>query len=154
LVNNKPVEENLIGEFRSALISYAKTLLGRPYRSGGKKPSSGFDCSGFTGYVFKQFGMALPNCSRSQSSVGVKISKDSAKAGDLVFFGRKKRKGHTQIYHAGIVASNDGGRLKVIHSATGEGVVVTDMSRPGYWRNHLVAVRRVIEKPAALALAQ
>lgn len=146
--------ESLIAEFRSSLIDYARTLLGRPYRSGGKKPASGFDCSGFTGYVFRQFGIALPSCSKSQSTVGVKVQKDSAQAGDLVFFGRRTRKGRTSIYHAGIVASNEGGRLRVIHSATGEGVVVTDMSRPGYWRNHLVSVRRVISRPAALVAAE
>jgi hypothetical protein len=68
--------------------------------------------------------------------------------------GKKKRKPRTEIYHTGIIASNEAGSLRIIHSATGEGVVVTDLSRPGYWRNHLVSVRRVIQKPAALVIAQ
>ncbi len=143
-----------VEEFRTSLIAYAHTLVGRPYCSGGKQPRSGFDCSGFTGYVFRQFGIALPACSRSQSTVGEKVAKDEARPGDLVFFGRKGRRGRTTIYHAGIVSSNRDGRLKVIHSASGEGVTVTDMSQPGYWRNHLVAVRRVIDKPAALFTVQ
>ena len=143
-----------VAEFRTSLIDYAQTLVGRPYRSGGKQPRSGFDCSGFTGYVFRQFGIALPACSRSQSTVGERVGKVDAQPGDLVFFGRKGRRGRTTIYHAGIVASNQGGRLRVIHSASGEGVTVTDMSQPGYWRNHLVAVRRVIDRPAALYSVQ
>jgi cell wall-associated NlpC family hydrolase len=155
VANLRPtIDGSLLPEFRSALVTYSKTLLGRPYRSGGKKPAQGFDCSGFTGYVFRQFGIALPSCSRSQSQIGIKIQKDSAQAGDLVFFGRKKRKGGVQIYHTGIVASTEGGRLRVIHSATGEGVVLTDMSRPGYWRKHLVSIRRVISEPMALVAAQ
>jgi cell wall-associated NlpC family hydrolase len=85
---------------------------------------------------------------------GTKVTKTDAQAGDLVFFGRKKKGRGIQVYHAGIVASNQDGRLQVIHSATGEGVIVTDLSRPGYWRNHLVSVRRVIHKPAALVMAQ
>ena len=150
----EPIQNSLLAEFRSSLVDYAHTLLGRPYRSGGKKPASGFDCSGFTGYVFRQFGIGLPSCSRSQSQAGVQVKEAIAQAGDLVFFGRKQRKGPAQIYHTGIVASNQDGRLRVIHSATGEGVVVTDMSRAGYWRNHLVAIRRVIDRPVALVAAQ
>jgi len=143
-----------IQEFRQDIVAYAAGLLGKRYRAGGKQPSTGFDCSGFTGYVFWQFGIKLANCSRAQSQMGVRIPIADAAPADLVFFGRKRKGRNTQIYHAGLVATNKEGRLQIIHSATGQGVIHTDLHKPGYWRNHLVCVRRVIYHPVALVAAE
>ena len=70
----------------SKLVSYAKSLLGKPYVWGAQGPSS-FDCSGFTYYVFKNCAnITLPRTSVDQSTYGITVSKSNLKVGDLVFF--------------------------------------------------------------------
>lgn len=87
------------------VLNYAYSFLGTPYVWGGSTPS-GFDCSGFTSYVFRNFGVNLPRVSRSQATVGTKVSKSDLQAGDLVFFG------NGGISHVGIYIG--GGNM--IHS--------------------------------------
>ncbi|MEH7549014.1 C40 family peptidase, partial [Neobacillus vireti] len=79
----------------SAIIAYAKQFLGVPYVWGGSTPS-GFDCSGFTSYVFRNAaGINLPRVSRDQQNVGTRISPSQVQPGDLVFRGNP-------AYHVGI----------------------------------------------------
>ncbi|MEH7377255.1 MULTISPECIES: C40 family peptidase [Bacillaceae] len=78
----------------SAMIAYAKQFLGVPYVWGGSTPS-GFDCSGFTSYVFRSVGINLPRVSRDQQNVGTRISPSQVQPGDLVFRG-------SPAYHVGI----------------------------------------------------
>lgn len=127
--------------WRIDLIRFAMKYLGRPYRSGGKSPS-GFDCSGFTGFVFSHFGLRLPSHSGSQAMVGEKVSLKEAQKGDLAFFGWKTKKG-VLVNHAAIVVSNPGEPLKIIHSATGKGITLTAINQSGYWKRMLLFVRRV-----------
>ncbi len=85
---------------RKRVIRTAAVLKGRPYRYGASGPSS-FDCSGYTRYVFAKNGITLPRTSSSQYRAARRISKASAKPGDLVFFGSGSR-----VYHVGIYAGN------------------------------------------------
>ncbi|MEY2195152.1 NlpC/P60 family protein [Neobacillus sp. BF23-41] len=78
----------------NAMIAYAKQFLGVPYVWGGSTPS-GFDCSGFTSYVFRSVGINLPRVSRDQQNVGTRISPSQVQPGDLVFRG-------SPAYHVGI----------------------------------------------------
>ncbi|MGG1676338.1 NlpC/P60 family protein [Neobacillus sp. NRS-1170] len=83
----------------SAVIAYAKQFLGVPYVWGGTTPS-GFDCSGFTSYVFRNAaGINLPRVSRDQQNVGTRISPSQVQPGDLVFRGNP-------AYHVGIYIGN------------------------------------------------
>ncbi|MGH4138601.1 NlpC/P60 family protein [Clostridium sp.] len=82
----------------NALLEYASTFLGIPYVWGGTSPS-GFDCSGFTQYVFAHFGIDLPRVSEDQQNVGALVSRDNLQPGDLVFFG-------TPAHHVGIYVGN------------------------------------------------
>ncbi|MDN3017647.1 NlpC/P60 family protein [Paenibacillus sp. BSR1-1] len=83
----------------SAVIAYAKQFLGVPYVWGGSTPS-GFDCSGFTSYVFRNAaGINLPRVSRDQQNVGTRISPSQVQPGDLVFRGNP-------AYHVGIYIGN------------------------------------------------
>jgi cell wall-associated NlpC family hydrolase len=91
-----------IGTFRARVLREAAKLKGTPYRYGGTTPR-GFDCSGYTGYVYKKAGKKLPRTSRAQYSATKHISRKAAKPGDLVFF----RSGGGGVYHVGIYAGGN-----------------------------------------------
>ncbi|NEA35531.1 NlpC/P60 family protein [Streptomyces sp. SID13031] len=85
--------------FRAKVLREAAKLKGTPYRYGGTT-TKGFDCSGYTGYVYKKAGKTLPRTSRQQYSATKHISRSAAKPGDLVFF----LSGGSGVYHVGIYA--------------------------------------------------
>lgn len=78
------------------VVAYAKQFIGTKYTYGGTSPSTGFDCSGFTSYVYKHFGVSLPRTSGGQSGVGTAVAKANLQAGDLVTYS-----GHVAIYVGG-----------------------------------------------------
>ena len=82
----------------SAVVAYASNFIGTPYAWGGNGPST-FDCSGFTSYVFKHFGISLPRTAAGQQGVGVSVAKSDLQPGDLVFFG-------SPAHHVGIYVGN------------------------------------------------
>lgn len=99
------------------IVEYAKQFLGCKYVYGGSGPST-FDCSGFTMYVYKNFGISLSHSARAQSSNGTYISKDELQPGDLVFF--KDYETMDGIGHCGIYIG-DG---NFIHASSGTGYCV------------------------------
>lgn len=112
----------------SDVIAFGQKYLGTPYVWGGTTPS-GFDCSGFTGYVYKNvLGKSLPRTSGAQYSASKHISKDAAQVGDLVFFSGNGR----SITHVAIYAGNN----KLLHAA-GKQVKYSDLY-DGYWNKRLV----------------
>lgn len=129
---------------RNQIQNFAFRFLGRPYRSSGKKPATGFDCSGFTGFIFRNFGMKLKASSVAQATEGRLVAVKEATVGDLAFFGRKGRKGRVWVNHAAIVISKPGQPLAIIHSASNKGIVVTKVSESRYWKNSLLFVRNVL----------
>ncbi|MBZ9686899.1 NlpC/P60 family protein [Clostridium estertheticum] len=92
------VEQGSTAFSSNSVLAYASTFLGVPYVWGGTSPS-GFDCSGFTQYVFAHFGVNLPRVSEDQQNVGTLVSRDNLQPGDLVFFG-------TPAHHVGIYVGN------------------------------------------------
>jgi len=79
-------------------VQIANQLTGIPYRWGGASPRSGFDCSGLVQYVYAKVGIHLPHYAAGQYGHGRRISRDSLRPGDLVFFSGL---GHVGIYAGG-----------------------------------------------------
>jgi len=123
----------------SKVISYAKQLLGKPYVWGAQGPS-GFDCSGFTYYVFKNAaGITLPRTSSLQSNYGTYVSRSNLKPGDLVFFDTVGSN-NGGVTHCGIYIGNG----QLIHAASGQGKVVINDMNSSYYVNTYVNARRVL----------
>ena len=106
----------------SSVLSTASNLVGTPYRSGGTTPS-GFDCSGFTQYVFAKAGKSLPRVTTAQQAAATPVS--NPQPGDLVFWGYP-------AYHVGIYVGNG---------------MMIDSSQPGV----PVAMRKVYRSPSGYA---
>ena len=107
---------------------------GYPYVYGGAGPSS-FDCSGFTQYVYKQFGYSLPHSARSQAYIGTRVSKDELRLGDLIIF---TENGSSDIGHVGIYIGNG----SFIHaSSPSVGVIVSSLY--GYYESRYITGVRI-----------
>jgi len=121
------------------LLSYAYRFRGTPYRYGSSSPR-GFDCSGFTSYVFKRFGISLDRSSSGQIKDGRRVSRKDLQPGDLVFFAGRSGKG--RIGHVGIVTRvNDDNTFHFIHSACSRGVTVSKNTEAYYSRRYMGACR-------------
>jgi len=120
----------------SDVVSYAKQFLGRKYSYGGSGPTS-FDCSGFTQYVFKHFGVSLPHNAVKQAKYGSHVSKSELQPGDLVIFNNSANK---SIGHAGIYI----GSKKFIHAANPSRGVTTDSIDSSYYSKRFVEGRRIV----------
>ena len=113
------------------VLAYAMQFVGYPYVYGGSS-TSGFDCSGFTQYVYKHFGVTLNRTAAAQSSNGTAVSRSNLQPGDLIMFG-------SPINHVGIYAG--GGRI--VHAANPSRGVTTDTINSGYYNTHYVGARRI-----------
>ena len=133
------LEQNSRSSIIDQVINYAYRFRGTPYRYGSSSPK-GFDCSGFTSYVFKRFGIQLDRSSRGQISDGVRVKKSDLQPGDLVFFqGRSARGG---VGHVGIVTKvNDDNTFHFIHSACHSGVTESKNTEAYYSRRYVGACR-------------
>lgn len=119
------------------IVSLAKTYLKYKYVSGGTSPSTGFDCSGFTVYIYKQFGVSLSRTSAGQATNGTAVEKSNLQLGDLVIFNNDE---NTKIGHVGIYIGNN----NFIHASNpSDGVKITSLSN-SYYLKRYVGARRVI----------
>jgi cell wall-associated NlpC family hydrolase len=131
---------------REELVKFAAKLEGITYNYTGEKPETGFDCSGFTKYVYGHIGVELPHNAQLQSNLkGNNKTLAEAKVGDLVFFGSKTETGH-YTQHAGIIYSIDIDEMKVIHCVSG-GVSIdgNESSWERYWKEKVLFVKTLPE---------
>lgn len=124
---------------RNDLVKYAKKYLGVPYKYGGMD-KKGFDCSGYSQYVMANNGYKLPRTAQAQSEYQEKIKISDARKGDLVFFGSSKR----NINHVGIVVSDKGEDLTMIHASSSRGIMISNIENDTYWHPKLQLATRII----------
>lgn len=120
------------------LIEFSASFKGTPYKYGASSPKA-FDCSGFTSYVFRQFGIHLPRTASSQYHFGEKIDRKSLKPGDLVFFsGRKISK---KVGHVGIVSQVSDDSFMFIHASVHKGITESCINESYYTIRYVGACR-------------
>ncbi len=129
---------------RDSIVEYAKKHLGKPYRGGGKGPKV-FDCSGFTRFVYQQFGHALSASASGQHKEVKHLETEKIKRGDLLFF--KGRNAHEKrVGHVGLVCDIDKetGSIKFIHAAFNGGVRYDFYPEGRYYKERFVCAGRVL----------
>jgi cell wall-associated NlpC family hydrolase len=121
------------GTDRSAIIATGRKYLGVPYVWGGETPS-GFDCSGFTQYVMKENGIAIPRTAAEQFAAGTPVDKANLRVGDLVFFTTyKPGASHVGFY------MGDG---QFLHASSGAKQVTVSRLDETYYTQHYIGARR------------
>lgn len=130
--NNTSTANRAVNSSSNQLVNYALRFRGVPYVYGANGPSA-FDCSGYTSYVFRHFGVSLPRTAKSQYSAGSSVSKGNLAPGDLVFFNTVGYLGHVGIYI---------GNGNFVHASTSSGVKISSLSE-GYYSSRYAGARRV-----------
>lgn len=123
----------------SRVLKYARSAIGVPYVYGGTS-RSGFDCSGFTAYVYSKVGKKLPHSAAAQSAYGSYVSRSNLKAGDLVFFDTNG--GHNSISHVGIYI---GGGKFIDASSSRPHAVTIDSLNSSYYSKRYMTARRILK---------
>jgi cell wall-associated NlpC family hydrolase len=118
----------------NAVVTLALELRGVPYRNGGTD-LNGFDCSGFTQYVFAHHGLTLPREVREQFRLGKKIKRERMQPGDLIFF-TTTGPGPS---HVAIAVGGD----EFVHAPSSRGVVRVERMSSRYWASRLIGIRRI-----------
>ena len=146
--NNRDSE---VVSVRRSLVRHARKQIGVKYKHGGKTPR-GFDCSGYTSYVYQQENMPLSPGSQAQAATGKKIRLRDAQPGDLVFFSKNGRVG--RVSHVAMVVENTGEELVVIHSTSSKGVMEQDVMRSSYWKPKMLFARDVLTDLSGTSLTR
>ena len=129
------VDASWSGRAREVLVN-ALSLTGTQYKYGGNSPETGFDCSGFVRYVFKQAAsLTLPHSALAISQIGKTVPKNEMQPGDLVFFNTLK----TTFSHVGIYLGNN----RFIHSPSKGGQVRVENMQDGYWAKRFNGAQRI-----------
>ncbi len=116
---------------RDEMIAFAMKQLGVPYVWAGNTPN-GFDCSGFTCYVMNEFKRELPRRASDQYDGARKVRQNKVQKGDLVFFNNGRG-----ISHVGIIISEAGEPLVMIHASSSKGIIITEIEKSDYWLKRL-----------------
>lgn len=121
----------------STLVSVVNSVYGTPYKYGGAT-TAGFDCSGFTRYVFKKLGIDLARVSAAQYKQGTAVSKSQLQAGDLVFFNTS---GTGRVSHVGVYLG-DG---EFAHASSSNGISIDSLDS-SYYKNRYIGAKRILSK--------
>lgn len=130
-------------QLADSILSQGLSLVGTKYRFGGTSVKTGFDCSGFIGFLFREeAGMQLPRSTREMINLDAPlVAREELEPGDIIFFNNR---GRGRVSHAGIYLGDD----QFIHSSSSRsGGVRIDSLDDSYWN------RSYMEAKRALALA-
>lgn len=136
-----PVSDSLLelDSLRKVLLQSGLKQLGVSYKYGGID-STGFDCSGFTQYLYKNIGIELPHNAQLQSELGESIELEEAQTGDLIFFGERR------AAHAGMIYVNQIGEIELIHCVSRGVSHDTDQDNNHiYWMNRPYRIKRFLD---------
>jgi cell wall-associated NlpC family hydrolase len=136
VISVKPPPAEPISPDSYAVVGTALALRGTPYRNGGSDVN-GFDCSGFTQYVFSRYGIALPRDVRAQYQTGTSVRPAELTPGDLVFFTTTS----PDVSHVAIVVGGD----QFVHAPSSTGVVRVEHLSASYWSQRYIGARRVLK---------
>lgn len=118
------------------LIDFAKSFIGTKYSYGGVSPL-GFDCSGYTMFIYSKFGYRLPHNALSQMRLGEAINRWDLALGDLVFFSTRRT---SNINHVGIYL----GEGDFIHASSGSGRIRISSIEERYYSKRYRGARRIL----------
>ena len=137
LIDDKPYE---MPQLADSLLDLGRSLIGTRYRYGGTSVQSGFDCSGFVGYLFREeVGLELPRSTRELINIDApKVARSDLEPGDLILFNDR---GRGRVSHAGIYLGDD----QFIHSSSSRsGGVRIDSLDDSYWNRSYLQAKRVL----------
>lgn len=137
-------------DLADALLSHGLSLVGTRYRFGGTSAETGFDCSGFVSYLFREeAGLRLPRSTRDMINMDAPlVSRTELEPGDVIFFNDR---GRGRVSHAGIYLGDD----RFIHSSSSRsGGVRVDSLNDSYWSRSYLEAKRVLALAAPDAPAQ
>ena len=131
VTEDKPAVSNEGSDTGKQIATFALQYLGYPYKWAGSSPETGFDCSGFVYYVYKQFGYTIQRVACNQANEGVHVDHADIQPGDILCF----YSGDNYIGHSGIYIGNG----QFIHSSTETtGVIISDLNTDAYEARRLV----------------
>lgn len=130
-VVSEGVSNSTVSAKRQAIVNSAKKQIGVPYVWAGSSPD-GFDCSGFTSFVMAENGEGLSRRSSEQYELSKKVKQKDVQKGDLVFFNNG-----SGVSHVGIVISDKGEPIVMIHASSNKGVIMTDIEKSEYWMKRI-----------------
>lgn len=126
-------------KLRRDIVKAAYDYVGSTYKYAGTKPSTGFDCSGFTYYVLMQFKVNITPASANQAKYGREVSLNRAQPGDLLFFGDADR-----VSHVALIVKNDKEGITCVHSTSSRGVIEENVSASTYWKPRILFARDIL----------
>ncbi|HGM5580160.1 C40 family peptidase [Pseudomonas sp. MNR3A] len=145
--NSKPYQLPVLAD---SILERGMSLIGTRYRFGGTSEQSGFDCSGFIGYLFREeAGMNLPRSTREMINVDApKVARNKLKPGDLLFFSTN---GRGRVSHAGIYLGDN----QFIHSSSRRsGGVRIDNLDDRYWSKTFIEAKRALAMAPTTTLSR
>jgi cell wall-associated NlpC family hydrolase len=137
LTDEKPYQLPALAD---SILDRGFELVGTRYRAGGATTKSGFDCSGFVGYLFREeAGIKLPRSTREMINLDAPlVARNELEPGDIVFFNNR---GRGRVSHTGIYIGDD----QFIHSSSSRsGGVRVDSLDDRYWRTSFMEAKRVL----------
>ena len=120
----------------SSVLNAARSLIGTRYTSGGQSPETGFDCSGFTSYIYGVTGTSISRSSSGQLSNGFAVSEADMQAGDIIIWAND---GSDYASHSSVYTGNG----TIIHATSNRGVQESNLEAWKTWGQHIIGIRRV-----------